>query len=228
MKSDLVRTVRLAPLAFVVLVAMQAACGDNGSTDPSKPNAMAAVSPDSQTTAAGVKMAQPLVVRLTGGGDTPIAGTKVFWGITSGGGSLTDSTSTTDADGKAQTTYTPGTELGTANVSAAVGDIRTNFKIVLVPGPATQLAKFGSDNPAAVAGSKLTLAVKLVDAFGNGIADQTVNWAADGGAISATTGTTDKGGVTSVTYTLGEQPGTYTLTATAEGVPAATFTIRAI
>ncbi|HTK50810.1 MAG TPA: Ig-like domain-containing protein [Gemmatimonadaceae bacterium] len=228
MNSDFVRTVRLAPLAFVVLVATQAACGDNGSTDPSKPTAMAAVSPDSQTTAAGVKMAQPLVVRLTGGGDTPIAGTTVFWVINSGGGSLTDSSSTTDADGKAQTTYTPGTEPLTANVSASVGSIRTNFKIVLVPGPATQLAKFGSDNPAAVAGSKLTLAVKLVDAFGNGIADGTVNWAADGGSISATTGTTDKGGVTSVTYTLGEQPGTYTLTATAEGVPAATFTIRAI
>ena len=73
MNSDFVRTVRLAPLAFVVLVATQAACGDNGSTDPSKPSALAAVSPDSQTTTAGVKMAQPLVVRLTGGGDTPIA-----------------------------------------------------------------------------------------------------------------------------------------------------------
>jgi hypothetical protein len=74
----------------------------------------------------------------------------------------------------------------------------------------------------------LTLAVKLVDKFGNGIADSTVNWAAAGGSISATTGTTDKSGVTSVTYTLGAEPGTYTLTATAEGVPVATFTIKAI
>jgi Big-like domain-containing protein len=226
--SDFVRTVRLTPLAFVVLVATQAACGDNGSTDPSKPSAMVAVSPDSQTTAAGVKMSQPLVVRLTGGGDTPIAGTKVFWTIGGGGGSLTDSSSTTDADGKAQTTYTPDSLPATASVTASVGSIRTTFKIVLVAGPPAELRKFGSDNPAAVAGSKLTLAVKLVDKFGNGIADSTVNWAAAGGSISATTGTTDKSGITSVTYTLGAEPGTYTLTATAEGVPVATFTIKAI
>jgi hypothetical protein len=113
-------------------------------------------------------------------------------------------------------------------VSAAVGSFHTNFKIVLVPGPATELAKFGSDNPAAVAGSKLTLAVKLVDQFGNGIADQTVDWVAGGGSISVTSGTTDKSGVTSVTYTLPAEPGTYTLTAAAEGVPATVFTITGI
>ena len=228
MNSEFARAVRLTPLAFAALVATQAACGNDSSTDPSKPSAMAAVSPDSQTTAAGVKMSQPLVVRVTGGGDTPIAGTKVSWTIGTGGGSLSDTTSTTDADGNAQTTYTPGTTPATANVSATLGSIRTNFTIILVAGPAAELLKFGSDNPAAVAGSKLTLSVKLADAFGNGIADQTVNWSAAGGTISATTGTTDKGGVTSVTYTLGSDPGTYTLTATAEGVPATTFSVKAI
>jgi len=226
--SEFVRPVRLAPLAFAVLIATQAGCGNDGSTDPSGPSAMAAVSPDSQTTAAGVKMSQPLVVRVTGGGETPIAGTSVSWTIGTGGGSLSDTSSTTDADGLAQTTYTPGTSPLTATVSAAVGSIRTNFKIVLVAGPPAELLKFGSDSPAAVVGSTLTLSVKLADAFGNGIADQTVNWAAVGGSISATTSTTDKGGVASVTYTLGTDPGTYTLTATAEGVPDQTFTIKAI
>ena len=189
---------------------------------------MAAVSPDSQTTVAGVKMSQPLVVRVTGGGETPIAGTSVSWTIGTGGGSLSDTSSTTDADGLAQTTYTPGTSPLTATVSAAVGSISTNFKIVLVAGPPAELLKFGSDSPAAIVGSPLTLSVKLADAFGNGIADQTVNWAAAGGSISATTSTTDKGGVASVTYTLGADPGSYTLTATAEGVPDQTFTIKAI
>ena len=228
MNSEFVRPVRLAPLAFVALVATQAACGNDGSTDPSKPSAMVAVSPDSQTTAAGVKMSQPLVVRVTGGGETPIAGTSVSWTIGAGGGSLSDTASTTDADGLAQTTYTPGTSPLTADVSAAIGSIRTTFKIVLVAGPPAELLKFGSDNPAAVAGSKLTLSVKLADAFGNGIADQPVSWAAAGGSISETTSTTDKGGVASVTYTLGADAGTYTLTATAAGVPDQTFTIKAI
>jgi len=239
---DFVRTVRLTPLAFVVLVVAQAACGNDGSTDPSKPNAMVAVSPDSQTTAAGVKMSEPLVVRVTNGGETPIAGTSVSWTIGTGGGSLTDTTSTTDADGLAQTTYTPDTLPAIANVKAAVGSISHTFKIVLVAGPPAELRKWGSDSPAAVAGSVLTLSVKLVDKFGNGISDQTVNWAASGGLIAnvsllcelpdmscpATTSTTDKAGLASVTYTLGADPGTYTLTATVEGVPAATYTIKAI
>ena len=228
MNSEFVRAVRLTPLTFAVLVATQAACGNDSSTDPSKPGAMAAVSPDSQTTAAGVKMSQPLVVRVTGGGETPIAGTSVSWTIGTGGGSLSDTASTTDAEGLAQTTYTPGTVPATANVSANVGSLRTNFKVVLVAGPPAELLKFGSDNPAAVAGSKLTLSVKLADAFGNGIADQTVTWSAAGGSISATTSTTDKGGVASVTYTLGADPGTYTLTATFEGVPATAFSVKAI
>ena len=228
MNSEFVRAVRLAPLAFVVLLATQAACGNDGGTDPSKPSAMVAVSPDSQTTAAGVAMSEPLVVRVTGGGETPIAGTKVSWTVGVGGGTVSDTVSTTDADGKAQTTYTPGTAPITANVIANVGSMRTTFKIVLVAGPPAELRKFGSDSPAAVTGSVLTLSVKLVDAFGNGVADKTVDWAAAGGSISATTSTTDKGGVASVTYTLGADPGTYTLTATAEGIPATTFNIKAI
>jgi len=226
--SEFVRAVRRTPLALVVLVATQAACGNDGGTDPSKPSAMVAVSPDSQTTAAGVKMSEPLVVRVTGGGETPIAGTSVQWTITAAGGTLSDSVSTTDADGKAQTTYTPDSLPATANVAAAVGSIRTNFKIVLVAGPPAELRRFGSDSPAAITGSVLTLSVKLVDKFGNGISDKAVGWAAAGGSISVTTSTTDKGGVASVTYTLGADPGTYTLTATAEGVPDQTFTIKAI
>ena len=228
MNSEFVRTVRLSPLAFAVLVASQTACGNDGGTDPSKASAMVAVSPDSQTTAAGVTMSEPLVVRVTGGGETPIAGQKVSWTVGVGGGTVSDTVSTTDADGKAQTTYTPGTSPLTANVIANVGSLRTTFKVVLVAGPPAELRKFGSDSPAAITGSVLTLSVKLVDAFGNGVADKTVDWAAAGGSINATTSTTDKGGVASVTYTLGADPGTYTLTATSEGVPATTFSIKAI
>ncbi len=228
MNPEFVRAVRVARLAFVALVAAQAACGGDGGTDPSKPSAMAAVSPDSQTTAAGVKMSQPLVVRVTGGGGTPIAGTVVDWTIGAGGGTVSDTISTTNADGEAQTTYTPGTQPVTASVTASAGSLRTAFRIVLVAGPPSQLRKFGFDSPAAITGSVLTLSVKLVDAFGNGVSGKPVSWAAGGGSISATTSTTDNGGVASVTYTLGADPGTYSLTASAEGVDPQTFNIKAI
>ena len=227
MNRDFVRVARVV-FAFVALIAVQSACGDNGSTDPSKPSAMVAVSPDSQTTAAGVKMSQPLVVRVTGGNNTPIAGTVVSWAISAGGGTVSDTTSTTNADGEAQTTYTPGTQPVIAGVNATAGSLRKTFRIVLVAGPPSQLLKFGFDNPAAIKGSVLTFSVKLADAFGNGVSTKPVTWAAAGGSISATTSTTNDGGVASVTYTLGADPGTYTLTASADGVPSVTFEIKAI
>ena len=223
-----VPAVRIAHLALIALLVTTAACGGDGSTDPSKPAAMAAVSPDSQSTAAGVKMSSPLVVKVTGGGGSPLAGQQVQWGISAGGGTLSDSISTTNDAGEAQTTYTPGTTPAIAGVTALLGSLRTTFRVVLVAGPATELRKFGADSPAAVVGSVLTLSVKLVDKFGNGVSGTTITWAAAGGSINATTSTTNDGGVASVTYTLGKDPGTYTLTATAEGLPATVYTIKAI
>jgi len=223
-----VPAVRFARLAFVALLVTVAACGSDGSTDPSKAASVVAVSPDSQSTAAGVKMAAPLVVKVTGGNGSPLAGQQVRWGIGAGGGTLSDTASTTNDAGEAQSTYTPGTTPAIAGVTAVVGSLSAKFRIVLVAGPPSELRKFGSDSPAAVVGSVLTLSVKLVDQFGNGISGKTVTWSAAGGSISATTSTTNDGGVASVTYTLGKDPGTYTLTATAEGLPTTTYTIKAI
>ena len=217
-----------ARTALVALMGTLVACGGDGPSDPSVPRAIAKVSADSQTTAVGVAMAQPLVVKVTGGGGTPVPNVEVVWGILAGGGTFNDTTTTTDADGNAQVIYTPGTTPGRAEVGAAVPGISTSFILTLVAGPATGLQKFGSDNPAAIKGSKLTLSVKMVDAFGNGISGGVVNWTASGGSLSGTTSTTDTGGVASVTYMIGDAAGRYSLTATVQGLPPATFTITAI
>jgi len=228
MNSGFVSLARVIRGGLVPLLVITAACGDGG-TNPSGPRAIARVSADSQTTAAGVKMAQPLVVVVTGSGGSPFQGATVNWSIGNGGGSLSDTVTTTDAAGHAQTTYTPGTTPGTARVTATVaGGPNLFFTLTLVAGPPTELRKFGFDNPAVVAGTVLTLSVKLVDAVGNGISGKTVNWAPNGGSVGAGTSTTDSGGVASVTYTTGSTAGNYSLTATVEGIPPTTFNIRAI
>jgi hypothetical protein len=187
------------------------------------------VSPESVSTAAGVKMDQPIVVLVTGGGGAPLQGIPVEWSIGVGGGTLSDSVSNTDAQGHAQTTYTPGTLPAIGSVIADVGGLkRLTFRVVLVAGPPAALQKFGFADPAAVVGSALVLKVKLVDQFGNAISGKTVTWSAASGAISATSSVTDNIGVASVTFTLGTDPGTYSLTASSDGVPATTFAVRAI
>jgi hypothetical protein len=222
------KAVSFARLGLVALFGTLVACGDDGPSDPSAPRAIAKVSADSQSTTVGVTMAQPLVVVVTGAGETPLPNVEVVWGILAGGGTFNDTTTTTDANGHAQVTYTPGTTPGRAEVGAAVPGISTSFILTLVAGPAAGLQKFGSDNPAAVVGSKLTLSVKMVDAYGNGIAGGVVNWAASAGTVDVATSTTDAGGVASVTYTTGTDKGRYTLTASVDGLPTATFTISAI
>jgi hypothetical protein len=219
---------RAHPAVAAALVAL-AACGGSDTTNPQGARAIARVSPDSQTTAAGVKMNQPLVVLVSGAGNTPLGNVAVSWAVGTGGGTVSDTATTTDAAGHAQTTYTPGTVPAVAKVTASTPGLSgVTFTITLVAGPAKELRKFGSDNPAVVTGTKLTLSVKLVDQFGNAVSGTTVAWSSAGGSTSGATSTTDAGGVASITYTVGTDPGTYSLTATVDGIPPATFTIRAI
>ena len=219
-----------ARVALAVALVIATACGgDDGGTDPSQPRAIARVSPDSQSTPAGVKMAQPLEVLVTGSGGAPLANAPVEWTIGTGGGSLSQTVTQTDVAGHAQTTYTPGTALTVAKVSAQAGSLTgVVFTISLTAGPAKAVQKFGSDSPAAVAGSKLTLSVKVVDEFGNAIAGSVVNWNGGSGTVSAATSTTDAGGVATVDYTLGAAKGAYSLTATVESLAPVTFTVVAI
>lgn len=220
----------LVARAFIVSIAiLAAACGGDGGTSPNVAAAIARVSADSQTTVAGVAMAEPLVVLVTDRGGTPLANAQVTWSIVSGGGSVSDTTDTTDVDGHARTTYTPGTAAGAAQLVAQTGSLTgVAFHITLVAGPAAMVKKFGSDNPAALKGSKLTLSVKVADQFGNGIQGVTVTWTSSGGASSSATSTTDSGGVASTDYTLGNTAGSYSLTATVAGLEPATFTIEGI
>jgi adhesin/invasin len=210
------------------IIASAIACGSDDSTSPTTPKEVQRVSADSVSTAVGVAMTAPLVVEVVGGDGSALMNTSVVWRIVDGGGTLSDTTVVTDASGHAQTTYTPGTTPGAAHVMATAGSVSSTFSLTLVAGAASALQKFGSDNPAAVVGSTLTLSVKLVDQYGNGIANATINWSADGGSIAAATSVTDSAGVANVTYTVGETAGTYLLTATYGELPPLTFSITAI
>ena len=73
------------------------------------------------------------------------------------------------------------------------------------------------------------LVVKVVDQFGNPVANATVTWAVTGGGtLSATTSTTDATGSTQVTLTTAAAPGNYTVTATSGTLTPVTFTITAM
>ena len=81
------------------------------------------ISGDNQQGAPGEALANPFVVAVQDQNGNPLAGTTVTFAVTAGGGTLTATTPTTDANGQAQTTLTLGSMLGTNTVQASVEGI---------------------------------------------------------------------------------------------------------
>lgn len=123
------RSLRLAALggAFALI----AAC--NGAPGPHVASGVQAVSGSEQYAVAGSPTANPLVVLVTDENGNPFGTGKVVWTVTSGGGTVADSTSTSDATGHTSTTYTAGTNPGVATIVATVASVWTaSFTIHIV------------------------------------------------------------------------------------------------
>ena len=95
-------------------------------TTPTAPVAttLSKISGDNQQGPPGEALANPFVVEVQDQNGNPLQGTTVTFAVTAGGGTLTATTPTTDANGQAQTTLTLGSTLGTNTVQASVQGIR--------------------------------------------------------------------------------------------------------
>jgi len=111
--------------AFTLFALMGLALGacDDDVTDPSTPTTVTIVSGDQQTATAGAALAAPFVVNIDDQNGNPMSGVTVTWAITSGGGSLSATSSVSDSNGEAQVTYTAGPDAGTGTVTATVSGL---------------------------------------------------------------------------------------------------------
>ncbi len=71
----------------------------------------------------GAPLPVPLVVEVRDQNGNPLAGVQVTFAVTAGDGALSDTTATTDADGRAATTLTLGSQPGTNTVEATVAGL---------------------------------------------------------------------------------------------------------
>lgn len=111
---------RLTALAGMLVVG---AC--KLTTDASRPSTLGIVSGDGQTTAAGTPLPSPLGVIVIDQYGFVVPNVTVTWAITSGGGSLSAASTTTDSNGLTSVTYTAGPTPGTATITATVSSIGT-------------------------------------------------------------------------------------------------------
>ena len=84
------------------------------------PHSLTKVCGDSQEGTAGILLAEPFVVLVSDEDGAAIAGVVVSFSVTAGGGTLSAATATTDANGRAATRLTLGSEPGTNTVTATV------------------------------------------------------------------------------------------------------------
>ena len=91
--------------------------------DNRTPTTLVKVSGDSQQGTSGTALAQPFVVEVQDGESAAFAGVPVTFAITAGGGTLSATSTTTDANGQAESTLTLGNSAGTNTVRASAQGI---------------------------------------------------------------------------------------------------------
>jgi hypothetical protein len=96
---------------------------DGGDDEDGEPATISVFGGNGQSGTVGEALNDPYVVRVLDAQGDPVAGVTVSWSVISGGGSVSPSSSTTGAAGRASATRTLGTAAGTQTTRATVADL---------------------------------------------------------------------------------------------------------
>ena len=184
------------------------------------------VSGDNQEGDAGMPLDQPFVVEVQDEKGVLSPGVPVTFTVTAGGGRLSATTVTTDANGRAETTLTLGTTPGKNTVQVTATEITQSVlifnAIAIEEEPVPVVLKVSGDDQEEVAGKTLSdpLIVAVQDEHGQPMQGVTVTFTIDTGEgkLNPTTTKTDVNGEAQTTFTLGPTPGTSIIRATATGL----------
>lgn len=193
---------------------------------------LTAASGNAQTGAAGRPLSLPLVVVARDRFGNPKDHVDVSWTVVSGGGTLSNLTGTTGADGQTVAFWTLGSG-GTHTVEAAasgLADSPVTFTATLTAAE-SQLGIDAGNNQTGAPGQLLAvpLVVSLKTQAGTAVVGIPVVWAVTvgGGTLSQTTASTDGQGRSSATWTLGQATGAQTATVTVQGATGSPATFGA-
>ena len=153
------------------------------SLPPPMPTALSIISGYNQNGLTGETLADPFVVEVRDQNGDPLEGVTVTFTVSAGGGSLSDTSVDTDANGLAQTAMTLGNDPGTNAVEASVEEITETATFNAV----ADLLEFDLSLPSGISLIHVPLRVRTVDGMAGAIesvADlydalggvDTVNW----------------------------------------------------
>jgi hypothetical protein len=201
---------------------------------PANPTVLVLVGGDDQIGPGGFALAESLVVRLQDNNGNGIGGRSISWLPSSGSGSVSPPTVTTDPNGLAATSWTLPGGVGNYVVNAVFSGLPpVEFTASATADMPTTIELVSGNNQSAIVGTALAnpLVVRVTDAGDNPVANVGVTWVAQvGGSVSETNTATDAAGLAQVTRTLGQLPVPHTTTASVEGLAGSpvTFTSNAL
>ena len=191
------------------------------------PTTLERVSGGNQRGLTGEMLANPFVVEVRDANGDPSKGVTVTFTVTAGGGTLSAVTVTTNANGEAESALTLGSDPGVNTVEASAEGVSETVVFsaeAVAPAPTpTTLMVSGREQ-----GETAPPVVEVHDENGNPLEDVTVTFTVptNDGSTSTTTVMTDENGRAEFTLLPDNAPGTYTVTASAEGITeAVTFTV---
>ena len=194
------------------------ATGRSGITVITTASALTAVAGTAQRALAGNALAQPVVVRATSRRGTPAPGQRVTFKLADGHGTAEPRIAMTDADGRARTTWTLGDYPGRQTLLASVEQLDSTLAIVAEADPIAANTRVTAlvEQLRGRAGEALpdSVAIRVTDSTGRGLADIPVRWTVDdGGSVDALAARTDSLGMMRAQWTLARKTGAQSLRA---------------
>jgi adhesin/invasin len=185
---------------------------------------------DGQSGMLGAALPESLAVRVTDRYGNPVPGVTVAWAVSAANGTVSPSTSQTNAQGIAKTRWTLGSRLDVPHgVTATVGALTPAAFAVTATLPSTAtIVKVAGDGASGTVGAAMadSLAVRVQLEGGEPVAGATVTWnVTGGGSTSPGSSTTQSDGVARTRLTLGTVAGAYVVTAGVPGISPAVITV---
>ena len=230
---------RVVGLAATLGAVVILGCMDRSMTGPTlvgTADSLQVASGNNQSGVVSTPLSTPLTVQVRTSTGVAVVGTSVTFSVATGGGSVSPAVVSTDATGRAQTTWTLGATTGQQTVTATAGaKVITLSATGIASGstggttagalPAAQVVLNAGNGQTGAIGQPLgaNVVVKVLDSLGNAVSGTTVTFAqgagnGTGGSSSPTSIKSDAGGLATTQWTLGSKVGQQTLTATVAGL----------
>ena len=198
------------------------------------PTTLEIISGNNQEGLPGSALANPFVAEVREQSDKPFAGVQVTFSVSSGGGTLSATSVTTNSNGRAESILTLGANPGANTVTVYVSGIqeKQTFTAQGIRIPEILEIISGNDQEGPY-GETLEnpFIVEVRDQPGEPLPGVQVTFSvtAGGGTLSATSVTTDSDGRAASILTLGPDPGANTVTVSVSGIQEnQTFTAQGI